>query len=197
MTEAQLATFGILAGVFNSLGFIPYIRDILKGNTKPQRATYWIWFTVSVVAFFGQWAGGARWTLVWSFTALAGTGTVAVLSLKYGYKSFHRLDGLAILATIIGVALSLIFRSPLLAVVTAVLIDAIAASLLLHKTWLAPHTEHIWAWTISLTAATCGVLAVGHWQPAVYLAPLLNLAVNLLMVTFIIYRKPTHTSSTT
>ena len=60
MTVTELAVFGIASGILNIVAFIPYIREILRGNTKPQRATYWIWFTVSAVGFLGQRAGGAH-----------------------------------------------------------------------------------------------------------------------------------------
>lgn len=189
MTE--LAVFGIASGILNIVAFIPYIREILRGNTKPQRATYWIWFTVSAVGFLGQRAGGAHWSLVWAFSSLLGTGIVASLSVKYGYDTFHLRDGLGLTAATIGAVLALLLHSPLIAVLTAVLIDAVGSGPTLHKTWLAPATEPLFAWILSLIAATCGVMAVGRWQPTIFLAPLLNFTINVLMVGLIAYHKPT------
>jgi len=190
MTATELAAFGIASGVFNTIAFVPYIRDILHGNTKPQRVTFWIWFVVSAVGFFGQRAGGAHWSLIWAFSSLLGTGVVAGLSVKYGYGTFHRRDAISLVVTAIGVALALFLHSPLIAVSTAVLIDVVGSSLTLHKTWVAPETEPFFAWVLSLIAATCGLVAVGHWQPAIFLAPLLNFVVNLLMVGLTARHKP-------
>lgn len=52
----------------------------------------------------------------------------------------------------------------------------------MRKTWVAPETEPFFAWVLSLIAATCGLVAVGHWQLAIFLAPLLNVMINVLMV---------------
>ncbi|HSX05101.1 MAG TPA: hypothetical protein VLF69_01385 [Candidatus Saccharimonadales bacterium] len=190
MTEAALATLGVLSGVLNTLAFVPYIRAIVRGKAKPQRTTFWIWFVVSAVGFFGQQAGGAQWSLVWAFSGLLGTLVVASLSIKYGYGTFHWRDGLSLAVTAVGAVLAVVLHSPLLAVTTAVLIDAVGAGLTVHKTWLAPYTEPLFAWTISLVAALCGVLAVGRWQPAIFLAPLFNLVMNVSMVGLIAYRRP-------
>jgi hypothetical protein len=195
MTVTELAVFGIASGILNIVAFIPYTREILRGNTKPQRATYWIWFTVSAVGFLGQRAGGAHWSLVWAFSSLLGTGIVAGLSVKYGYGTFHLRDGLGLAATTIGVVLALLLSSPLVAVLTVVLIDAVGSGLTLHKTWLAPDTEPLFAWIISLVAATCGLIAVGHWLPVIFLAPLLNFVINVLMVWLIAHHKPELTLS--
>ena len=31
--------FGVLAGILQLVATVPYLRDILRGSTKPQRAT--------------------------------------------------------------------------------------------------------------------------------------------------------------
>lgn len=190
MTETQLATLGISSGVINLIATIPYIRDILRGNTKPERATYWIWFILSFVGFFAQLAGGARWSLLLSLSSTIAGGVTAVLSLKYGYGRFHRRDGIALIVTGIGVITSLIYQSPLVAVATVVLIQVIAAGLTLYKTWYAPYTENYLAWRISSVGTLCGVLAVGEYHPAIFLSPLANFMINILMVIIIFTRRP-------
>jgi len=190
MTETQLAIAGISSGLLNLIATVPYILDVLRGNTKPERATWWMWFILSVVGFFAQLAAGAHWSLVLSATSSIVGGITALLSIKYGFGRFHRRDGAALFITGLGVMLSFVYRDPLIAVVTVVLIDALGGGLTLYKTWYAPYTENLLAWQISTVGTLCGVLAVGKYHPAIFLSPLSNFLINVMMLVLILYRRP-------
>ncbi len=189
MSEATLAALGIISGLLNLVASIPYFIDIFRGNTKPERATWWMWFSLSLVGLFGQAAGGARWSLVLALSSTAVGGATAVLSIKYGYGRFHRRDAAALLITAVGIVLSFLYASPLIAVATVVIIDGIAGSLTLYKTWYAPFTENLMGWSISTIGVACGLLAVGNYQPVIFLSPLSNVAINVLMVAIIVLRR--------
>ena len=45
----MLQLFGLIAGDLVILANIPYMRDILRGKTKPERASWLIWFTLGVI----------------------------------------------------------------------------------------------------------------------------------------------------
>lgn len=190
MSDVNLAVFGVLAGIINAVALIPYVIDILRGNTKPERATWWVWLTLAIVSLFAQFAGGAKWSLLFAISSTICVGLIAVLSLRYGYGRFHRRDTLALIATAIGVSLALWFRSPLLAVLTVILVDLVGASLTYHKTWYAPRTENKLAWILAIIAGVFAVLAVGDYEPAVYLPPLSTTLVNIGVVFIIYYRIP-------
>lgn len=190
MNDTVLATLGITAGIINLVASIPYFIDIFRGNTKPERATWWMWFTLSTVSLFGQRAGGARWSLILSVSSAIVGGATAVLSIKYGYGKFHRRDALALVATAVGTVLSVVYDNPLIVIATVTIIDVVACGLTLYKTWHAPFTENLTAWSVSTIGVTCGLLAVGNYRPAIFLSPLSNFLINVLMVATIIYRRP-------
>ncbi len=75
-----------------------------------------MWFSLSLVGFFGQLAGGARWSLVLALSSTIVGGATALLSIKYGYGRFHRRDAIALLVTVTGIALSLVYDNPLIVV---------------------------------------------------------------------------------
>ncbi|HRC28524.1 MAG TPA: hypothetical protein PKV96_04030, partial [Candidatus Saccharimonas sp.] len=64
---------------------MPYLRDIFRHKTKPERATWWIWLTLNMIAFFAQLAAGATWSLGLMAGQLLAVGLIAVLSLRFGY----------------------------------------------------------------------------------------------------------------
>ena len=42
---------GIVATILVFLGYIPYIRDIVKGKTKPHVYSWFLWGFVTLIAF--------------------------------------------------------------------------------------------------------------------------------------------------
>ncbi len=189
MNETTLAILGITSGVLNLLASIPYFLDIFRGNTKPERATWWMWFILSFVGLFAQAAGGAKWSLVLSLTSTLVGGATALLSIKYGFGRFHRRDAVGLMIAGLGIVFSFVFRNSIFAVLTIVLIESVAGGLTVYKTWYAPRTENLTAWSISTIGVTCGFLAVGQYRPVIFLSPLSNVTINVLMLSVIIYRR--------
>jgi len=58
----------IFSGILIIISFFPYIQDIFKHKTNPQRASWLIWAILGAIAFFSQLAKGATHSL-W-FTGL-------------------------------------------------------------------------------------------------------------------------------
>lgn len=52
------AVLGIAAGIVSIAGFIPYVASVFRGETKPNRASWWIWAVVGSVLFAGYVAQG-------------------------------------------------------------------------------------------------------------------------------------------
>jgi hypothetical protein len=75
---------GVLAGLAGIANAVPYIRDTVRGTTRPHRGTWLIWGTLAVVVFLSQRAGGASWSLIMACTQAALTGAVLFLALAGG-----------------------------------------------------------------------------------------------------------------
>lgn len=190
MSETVLATLGVSSAIVNTIGLVPYIRDILKNKTKPERATWWVWLVLNVIAFGAQLAAGATWSLGLTAGILLSVGTIAVLSIKYGYGTFHSRDLIAIIIAILGAGISLLVNSPLLAILVVVIVDAVGYALTLIKTWAAPYTETLISWVLAVISALLGVLALGSLDFTQALYPAYVLLGNILLVTVIMYRRP-------
>lgn len=50
---------GILAGICGIVMFIPYIKDIFKRKTKPERISWLIWSLLGLIAVGSQLSKGA------------------------------------------------------------------------------------------------------------------------------------------
>ncbi|HSX36448.1 MAG TPA: hypothetical protein VLH84_05965 [Patescibacteria group bacterium] len=189
MHTTLLATLGALAGMLQFISIVPYLVDIFRGKTKPERATWWIWLLLNLVSLGAQVGAHARWSLLLTAGQTIVTAAVAVLSLRHGYGKFHRKDMAAVGVAIVGVGLWWLLKSPLAALIVVVLVDLTGFWLTIEKTWKAPQTETLATWAISAVSGTLGALAVGALNATQLLYPLYIMTGNWLMVSIIIYRR--------
>lgn len=190
MSQELLAGLGIAAGVVNTIGLLPYLRDIFRRKTKPERATWWIWFVLNVIALGAQWAAGATWSLGLTIGQIVAVGLIAVLSLRYGHGTFRKKHYLSLTMAAIGVVLWKVTADPLIALIIIVLIDFMAFYLTIVKTWRAPDTETLSSWVLASIAAGCGVLAIGEWTDlAKTIYPAYIFIGNWALVAIIVWRR--------
>ena len=87
---------GGLAMIVGVAGYIPYIRDTLKGTTKPHPFTYLIWALIGSITFIAQLANSAgpgAWAM--GIPVLFGI-IIAGLSVRKGELTFTRYDWLCL-----------------------------------------------------------------------------------------------------
>src|SRR5512132_1914644 len=58
-----VAVLGLAAGLIGVADTIPYVRDTLRGATRPHRGTWLIWGALAILVCFSQRADGASWSL--------------------------------------------------------------------------------------------------------------------------------------
>ena len=83
MTEIA-PVLGVLAVLVGIADTIPYVRDTLRGATRPHRGTWLIWSTLAILVCFSQHADGATWSLLMAATQAILTSLVFVLALRRG-----------------------------------------------------------------------------------------------------------------
>lgn len=163
--------FGILSGTVILFGGPPYLFDILRGKTKPQRTTWFIWTFLGSISFTSQLKLGAHWSLVYVGLNAAGNLAVFLLSLKYGTGGWRKLDIFALVIASIGVAMSFVFTSPLIALTGSIVADFAGTSLTLYKTFLDPDSETSITWFFLGTSSLFAAMAVGTWDLSLLLYP--------------------------
>jgi hypothetical protein len=165
-------TFAILSGVIVLLAGPPYLIDIFKGKTKPQRTAWFIWTVLGVVAFVSQIGLKAHWSLVYVGLNALGNLIVFLLSFKYGVGGWKKLDFVALAIAAAGVGVSLIAKDPLFALFGVIVADFAGTVLTLYKTFLMPSSETSITWIFFGTSSLLGALSVGAWDFKLLLYPL-------------------------
>ncbi|QQS20146.1 hypothetical protein IPL85_01690 [Candidatus Saccharibacteria bacterium] len=189
MNETLRAGLGIASGLLMILCVVPYIRDILRRTTKPERATWWVWLGLGVMSVIAQFQAGSRWSLLMTVGSVTGCGAIAFFSLKYGYGHFKKQDTATLIVAALGMVLSQVLHSPLIALLIIVFVDMVGCSLTIVKTWEAPQTETLSTWVMATAAGLLGALSVSNPNLTKLVYPLYIFIGNFIMIAIIYHRR--------
>lgn len=179
---------GIIAGILGIAGYVPYIYSILRDKTKPNRATWLIWTIVGGLLAFSYMAEGDQHSIWLPLSYFIGPLFVALLSIRYGYAQWTRLDTVCIVAAAISIIPWVLSDSAALTLVINVIIDSAGAIPTLVKTYKEPETEDLSGWLIFFIANTLQLFAIEMWNIAA-LYPIYLFFLAGAMVAFIVKGK--------
>jgi hypothetical protein len=150
----------IAAAILGAISYIPYIRAILVGETKPHRATFGIWSFIGTVQVISYVAAGARVTVLLPLVYLLGEMIVFVLSFKRGVGGTSKLDLFCLGGAVVGIAGWIITDNPEVALYLGIFASLCGFIPTVKKTYLLPHTENALSWGMAAVAASMNLLAV-------------------------------------
>jgi hypothetical protein len=153
--------FGLVAGVLSASCYVPYIRDILSGTTRPERATWLIWTVLGLILLVSQLAKGASASVWLTVAQTAGVTTIFLLSLKYGEGGLDRSDIVALAVAAAGLVAWYFTREASVALYIAIGVDFSGGILSVVKAYRDPESETALTWLIAAFAGVFGILAVG------------------------------------
>lgn len=182
----QLKIFGYLSGALALIAFIPYYRDIFRGKTKPERASWLIWGCIDLVALFTQLAEGASYSLFLPIAYAIGDFGVFFLAFKYGYGNrLLRRDKFALAGVAASLIIWYISREAAIALIIVIFIDWIAGVLNIMKSYEAPRSETMSKWVLNGIAALFAGIAVGSLDVTLLLFPVSTFLLSLATVVAI------------
>lgn len=178
-------TIGIIAGIFSLLGYIPYIISILRGITKPNKATWIIWTLVGALLAFSYTAAGDGNAIWLPLGYFFGPLVTAILSLWYGYSEWSKLDKICLVAALLSVIPWVLSKDATFTLLINVFIDSTGAIPTIVKSYKEPETEDFTAWFIFFVANTLELFAISKWDlSSVYPIYLFFLAGTIVIFTF-------------
>jgi hypothetical protein len=180
---------GVAAGVIGVADTIPYVRDILRGSTRPHRGTWLIWGTLATVVVFSQYADGASWSLIMAGTQAVLTALIFVLSIRRGVGGLTRRELVMIAIAGAGVAGWLIADEPIVATACVVAADLIGAGLMVPKTYRDPESETLVTFAFASLGGAFAAGAVGAIDVSLLLYPVYYCVVNGAIALLIYHRR--------
>ncbi len=177
----------VLAGLLFIAGFIPYIRAILRKETKPAKASWIIWASLDYLVFLGMIATHTVNGQI--LGAVIGATIVIGLAMKYGIPGWTNLDKFCLCGAFLGIALWQVFSNPLFGIVTACIVALLGSIPTFVSAWKNPSGEDRLAWTIFWISCVCAVIAIPRWTLADAAQPITFFTIESI-VTCILYVRP-------
>lgn len=180
---------GLIAVILTFAGYIPYIRDTIKGKTTPHIYTWFIWGLVTAIAFGLQLSEKAG---PGAFTTLAAATVCFIIfgfGLKQGKKNITRSDTVFFMLSLSALALWLFAKQPVLSVILVSIIDMLGFIPTIRKSWHKPHEETLVSYATNTFRFGLAIIALERYTLITSLYPVTWIVANGLFSLFLISRR--------
>lgn len=172
------------------IGVSFYIRDMIRGTTKPNLVSWTIWALAPLIGSWLSIKAGAGFSVVPVF--MAGFNPVLVIIIafiiKKGYWKITSFDIICGILALFALVVWFFTRNFSLSIIFAILSDLLASIPTLIKSWKFPETETSTAYVGGIIANILGLFIIINWTFPIYSLGVYFIVMNLLIV-FSIYRK--------
>jgi hypothetical protein len=182
----------VLIAAFASLvaAFV-YIHAMFKGETKPNRVTWFMWSIAPFIATAASLSSGVSWAVVPVFMSGLSPFLILIASFlhKKAYWKLSSFDYLCGILSILALVLWYLTREPNLAIIFAIISDATAAVPTLIKAWRNPETESAWPFIVGIFSPLTSFIVATTWMFSEIAFPIYLVSINILLVFSITKKK--------
>lgn len=182
--------FVFLALIFNLYGSLSYLVSTLKGETKPNKVTWFMWALAPLIVFVAELQQGVGLSSLMTFAV--GFGPLLIffasfLNKKTGWK-LTTFDVTCGVLSLIGLLLWGITRVGNVAIFFAILADGIAAIPTFVKSYYYPETENYQVFLFAGIGAVITMFTIKEWNFAHYAFPIYILSICSIFVLLIKFK---------
>lgn len=157
----------IFSACLSVFGSVAYIRDTVKGKTKPNRVSWFVWALAPILGSIAAITSGADvWATVRVF--LAGFLPLIVFLVSFlNKKSYWKLstfDYIFGCIALVGIGFWIFADSPRFAILFLALADLFASLPTMIKAWREPETETGFTFSMSFMAALLILPSIPVWN---------------------------------
>lgn len=189
---------GTGASIVMLLLIVPYVKSILREETKLSPVSWFGWALLYAIAAAAQASKGLDWSLVIMVIGTFSTTTIAIVALRTGHVVWTPIDRFCIGTAILAVILWAITGEPLTALVLSLVADLAVSLPTLYKTYREPSSEPWLLWTIYTTTVALEIIATRNLTIYNLFAPLYSLTVDVFITLFafrVFFVKSTYSTS--
>lgn len=181
-----LQIFGPLLGF---VAMIPYIIDVIRKKTKPNIVSWLTWTILTGVGSVAVFVQAGFIASLLPLCATISTLSVVLLGIKYGFAKYTKFDAYCQASTLVGLALWGIFNSPLVGLIAAIVIDAVAVMPTLRHAYLRPEEETWQTFAIAFFSSGLTLLSVSNYTASRLSYPLYLTSANGVITATIIFMR--------
>ena len=172
------------------IAFFPYIRSILKEETKPHVFSWVIWGSTTFIVFLAQLKDGGgvgAWPI-----GVSGLITIYVAFLAYLKKSDKTItfiDGCFFLSAMASLPVWYLTSDPLWAVVILTAIDVLGFGPTLRKAYFHPYEENLTFFSIFMARNLIVIMALEYHSLTTVLFPAVIAGACWALIVMVIFRR--------
>lgn len=170
---------GIISGVFLIGGYIPYIYEVLKGTTTPNRASWFIWALSTAIILFGVKEAGTHEAIWVPIADALGCSVIFLFSLFWGVGGWSRTDKISLVICMASVGIFFVTGNAFVSLVMNLLIYVSGYIPTIQKAYQDPKSESFAAWTLFFVGVVLNLITVAIGTDtglAVWLYPIVLIA---------------------
>jgi len=182
--------YSALAIALTFIAFLPYIKSILQGITKPHVFSWVIWGSTTFVVFLAQLAdkgGAGAWPI-----GVSGVITLYVAFLAYLKKSDNRItasDWIFFIVAMSSLPLWHFTSDPLSAVLVLTIVDLIGFGPTFRKAYWNPFNEQLRFFVIMAVRNLVSILALENYSKTTVLFPASIAFACIIFILMVLYRR--------
>jgi hypothetical protein len=156
----------LVGAAFSLYSCFSYIQDIRHGTTRPNRVSWLLWSIAPLIGTVAALASGVTWAALPVFMSGFGPLLVFLYSLgnRNSYWQLGLFDYLCGACSLLALVLWGVTRHPEVAILLAIVSDALALLPTLVKAWREPKTESALAYFAGVCSALTSFAAVSAWE---------------------------------
>lgn len=172
------------------VGYFPYVRAIVRGESKPHVFSWIVWGMTTFIVFFAQLQGGGgkgAWPI-----GVSGAIAIAVAILAWwrrGDSSITRADWTFFLMALGSLPLWYFTADPVWSVVVLTAADVLGFGPTLRKAHERPYEENLTFWWMFTVRNSVSIAALEHFSVTTLLFPAVTGVTCLLLVLLVAYRR--------
>ncbi|MES3006084.1 MAG: hypothetical protein V4664_04010 [Patescibacteria group bacterium] len=151
---------GILSGVFLIAGYIPYIYEVFRKTTIPNRASWFIWSLSTAIILFGVSNTGTHEAIWVPVADTAGCFIIFILSIFYGVGGWSKTDKISLSITLSSLVILALTGNALIALLMNLLIYISGYVSTIKKALIDPKSESVFAWSLFFIGVLLNFLTV-------------------------------------
>lgn len=192
MVSAVLLTTGTSLSIFST---VPYIKDILQGKAKPRMVSWAVWALLLGLTAIVSYQQHQISSAVLSGVSTIGCLIVTMLAARHASFKLTRLECYSLFGALVGLSLWLVLDNPMLVLVAALIVDAIAYLPTYVNGWRNPHHESMNMFVISASGSGLVLLAavIANAEPTGLIYPLYSTLFGSIMVGILFSRRQQNT----
>ncbi|HSA83290.1 MAG TPA: hypothetical protein VLF20_00205 [Patescibacteria group bacterium] len=182
--------FILISTLLFLLGGLEYLINTIKGKTKPNKVTWFLWTLAPLTAFFGQISQGVGLASLVAFS----TGFMPLLIFiasflnKQSEWKITRFDMICGALSITGLLLWMMTQVGNIAIIFGILADGLAALPTIVKSYKYPETESANIYGLSALNGFVTLLALKTWTFAYYGFPFYMFLSSLILYLLVQFK---------